>query len=395
MDVVSPDQVGLSSAQLSRLHACMQTWVDNGKLAGIQTLLLRHDQVCYFESHGWQNLARQQPLAADTVFRIYSMTKPIVSVAVMQLYEAGLLQLTDPVSRFLPGFADLQVYVDEHTRAALQRPVQIHDLLTHTAGLSYGFMDSHPVDALYRARNLNMRDVTNDEYLDILCDLPLASQPGSQWLYSVATDVLGILVAEITGQSLGEALTQMIFEPLSMPDTGFQVPSASLSRFATCYQMNEDGVLEANMEPGTDQFSQGTAFQSGGGGLVSTTADYLRFCRMLLLRGTLEGTRILGRKTVEFMTANHLPPALLSLDIGTNSYQGYGFGLGFRVLLEPPMLRSLSGQSEYGWAGAANTYFFIDPQEDMLGIFMSQLIPSGPHHAAEMFRTLAYAALQD
>ncbi len=395
MDVVSPDQVGLSSAQMSRLHACMQAYVDNGQLAGIQTLLLRHDQVCYFESHGWQNLAQEQALAADTIFRIYSMTKPIVSVAVMALHEAGLLQLDDPVSRFLPGFADVQVYVDTHARAELQRPVLVHDLLTHTAGLTYGFLDSHPVEALYGERNLDTRNLTNDEFLAVLCSLPLVSQPGSQWRYSVATDVLGILVAEIMGMSLGEALHQMIFAPLGMADTGFQVPPASLSRFATCYQINEDGVLEANMEPGTDQFSTGSPFQSGGGGLVGTTADYLRFCRMLLHKGTLEGTRILGRKTVEFMTENHLAPALLPIGIGGSGYQGYGFGLGFRVLLEPAMSRSLSGQGEYGWAGAANTYFFIDPREAMIGIFMSQLLPSGIHDAARVFRTLSYAALQD
>ena len=181
----------------------------------------------------------------------------------------------------------------------------------------------------------------------------------------------GVLVAEITGMSLGEALAQMIFEPLGMSDTGFQVPPASFSRFATCYRMNESGVLEANMEPGTDQFSQGTVFHSGGGGLVGTTADYLRFCRMLLNRGTLEGTRILGRKTVELMTQNHLPSSLLPYGIGGQDHPGYGFGLGFRVLLDASLARILAGQGEYGWAGAANTFFFIDPQEEMIGIFMS------------------------
>ncbi len=390
MDIVSPDQVGMSSAQLSRLHARMQAIVDEGRLAGIQTLLLRHGQVCYFESHGWQNQAQAQILAPDTIFRIYSMTKPIVSAAIMALCEAGRLQLHDPVSHFLPGFADLQVYVDEHTRVELERPILIHDLLTHTAGLSYGFMDEHPVDALYSEVG-NMHNLTNDEFIAALCRLPLVSQPGTTWRYSVATDVLGVLIATLTDLPLGEALTQLILGPLGMVDTGFQVPPASLSRLSTCYRMNEDSTLQAIMEPGTDSFSTGTTFLSGGGGLVSTTADYLRFCRMLLNQGTLEGTRILGRKTVELMRQNHLPSALVPLSADD---RGYGFGLGFRVLLNAPLSRRLVGQSEYGWAGAANTYFFIDPQEDMIGIFMSQLLPSGAHDAPRLFCAMSYAALQ-
>ncbi len=394
MQVVSPDQVGISSAQLSRIRQHMQRVVDEGHLAGIQTLLMRRDQVCHFESYGWQDREQAQALAADTIFRIYSMTKPIVSVAVMVLYEAGLLQLHDPVSKFLPGFADVQVYVDAHTRTALQRPILVHDLLTHTAGLTYDFLDSHPVDALYAEAASRFQDLTPEEFIARLCTLPLVFQPGTQWRYSVATDVLGVIVARIADMSLGEALSRMIFAPLDMTDTGFQVPASSWSRLATCYQHNAEGVLVPIMQPGTDEFSTGASFQSGGGGLVSTTADYLRFCRMLLHKGTLEGVRILGARTVDYMTANHLPPSLLPYGVQPNDLPGYGFGLGFGVLMDPPLSRQLAGKGEYGWAGAANTYFFIDPGEEMIGIFMSQLMPSGTNDSWKVFRTLAYSALQ-
>lgn len=394
MQLVPPEEVGVSSVQLARISQCMQDIVDQGQRAGIQILLSRLDEVCHFTSYGWQNREEGVAMDADTIFRIYSMTKPLVSVAIMILYEEGRLQLKDPVSLYLPAFADLQVYADEHTRQPLQRPILVHDLLTHTAGLSYGFLEDHPVDAMYKERGLPGYDLSDDEFIARLCQLPLASQPGTQWQYSVATDVLGVLVATVSGQSLGEFLAERIFQPLGMRDTTFQVPAEAQARLAVCYTHTEAGNLEPfpYLHPDHDPFIRDT-FQSGGGGLAGTTADYLQFCRMLLHKGTLDGTRILGRKTVEFMTANHLPTSLLSND---GAAAGYGFGLGFRMLMDPPATRSLIGKGEYGWAGAADTYFWIDPAEEMIGLFMSQYMKTGfSHDAALMFQSLAYTALQE
>ena len=383
--------------QLGRVRTHMQTYVDQGRLAGIQTLLSRRDTVCYFESQGWRNVENALPIQADTIFRIYSMTKPIVSVAAMILVEEGRLRLSDPVSEYLPPFARVQVYADERTRQPPRRPVLVHDLLTHTSGLSYGFLDSHPVDALYQQRGLPSNDHrSNDEFIESLCAIPLAFHPGAAWRYSVATDVLGVVIAAIAGSSLAAFLQARIFDPLGMVDTGFKVPASSQERLAACYENAETGTLALapHLMPDRDPFLRDT-FQSGGGGLASTCADYLQFCRLLLHKGTLEGERILGRKTVELMTMNHLPPSLLPFGIRPGDFDGYGFGLGFRVLMNPAAPKRLAGAGEYGWAGAADTYFWIDPAEELIGLFLAQLMPSGVHGAARSFQSLAYAALQD
>ncbi len=396
MQICSPVEVGVSTAQLNTLARRMQRFVDEGSISGCQVLLSRRDQVCHFSSHGWHNIETRQKIQEDTIFRIHSMTKPIVSVAVMMLYEEGLLQLQDPVSMYLPQFADVQVYVDEHTRQAPQRPVLIRDLLSHTAGLTYGFLNEHPVEQQYQELGLPNPEASNQEFIDALCSLPLLFHPGTAWKYSVAVDVLGVLVATIADTTLGAFLDERIFTPLGMEDTGFVVPEAKRDRLLTCYFQDDTGTLAPvpRLMAEQDPFIRDT-FESGGGGLSSTSADYLTFCRMLLHKGMLNGHRYLGRKTVEYMTTNHLDDSILPFTLGQANYEGYGFGLGFRVLLDPVPLMRLAGVGSYGWAGAADTYFWIDPVEELIGLYMGQHMPSGSHPGARTCQSLVYAALMD
>ena len=396
MHTCSPVEVGVSVSQLENISRRLQRFVDEGSISGCQVLISRRDQVCHFTSHGWHNIETEKKIQEDTIFRIYSMTKPIVSVAVMMLYEEGLLQIQDPVSLYLPQFADVQVYVDEHTVQDPQRPVLIRDLLSHTAGLTYGFMNEHPVEQKYQELGLPSYESSNQEFIDDLCTLPLLFHPGTDWKYSVAVDVLGVLVATIADTTLGEFLDERIFQPLGMKDTGFVVPASKRDRLLTCYFLDDRGTLAPapHLTAENDPFMRDT-FESGGGGLASTSADYLQFCRMLLHKGVLDGHRYLGRKTVEYMATNHLDDSILPFTLGQSNYAGYGFGLGFRVLLDPVPLMRLGGVGSYGWAGAADTYFWIDPVEELIGIYMGQHMPSGSHPGARTFQSLAYASLMD
>ncbi len=397
MQLCTPDQANVSEQQLSRLDASMQAVVDKGHLNGIQVLLARRDKPFHFASFGWQDKESDVAMADDTIFRIYSMTKPIVSVAAMMLFEEGRLQLADPVGEYLPGFHHLKVYIDENTNANLERPVLIRDLLTHTAGLTYGFDPEHPVDRRYADVQILDLQLSPDDFLARLCRFPLLFQPGTEWRYSVATDVLGMVVAAVRGQSLGEALNSMIFEPLGMKDTRFQVPEVDRHRLAVLYQANRHGRLEPlpKSNPEVEAVVIGVKRESGGGGLVGTTADYYRFAQMMLNKGTLDGVRLLGPRTVRYMTTNHLTKDMTEVfGDERNGYGAYGFGLGFRVMQNPGRHRYLTGLGEYGWAGAANTHFWIDPNADLIGIFMSQLMPSNLH-LAHMFQSQAYAALND
>lgn len=396
MQVCVPEEVGVSSAQLEVLARRMQQTVDEGVIGGCQVLLSRRDRVCHFSSHGWHDIAAGAPLRDDAVFRIYSMTKPIVSAAAMILFEEGRIRLQDPVRNYLPPIGDMRVYVDEDTTQEPQRPMLIRDLLTHTSGLTYGFFEEHPVDQIYKELGLPGTDRTDERFIEDLSQAPLAFHPGTAWQYSVSTDVLGLLVAEVSGMSLGEFLKRRIFEPLDMKDTGFVVPESERSRMPTCYTVAEDGALipAQHLLPHRDPFIRET-FESGGGGLAGTTADYLRFCRMLMHKGRLDGNRVLGRKTVEYMACNHLGEDLLPFRLGESNYAGYGFGLGFRVLMDPVPLMRLGGVGAFGWAGAADTYFWVDPGEELIGLYMGQHMPSGTHPGAHAFQTIAYAALID
>ena len=307
MQICLPPEVGVSTSQLENISQLMQGKVEGNSISGCQLLVSRRDQICLHVSRDWHNLETRKSLKDDTIFRIYSMTKPIVSVAVMMLCEEGLLQIQGPVSAFLPQFADLKVNVDENTLEAPRKPVLISDLLTHTTGLSKGSMDSHPVDERYQEIGVPSNASSNQKFIDDLCSLPLLFHPGTDWRYSVAVDVLGVLAAEVAGSTLGEFLNERIFQPLGMKDTGFVVPITKRDRLLTCHFQDDSGTLvpAPHLTKENDPYIRKT-FESGRRGLSSTSVDYLQFCRLLLHKGELDGQRYLGRKTVEYMATNHL-----------------------------------------------------------------------------------------
>jgi CubicO group peptidase (beta-lactamase class C family) len=407
-EVINPAAVGLSAERLARIRPVMQRYVDEQKFAGIVTLIARRGQVAHFDAVGHADLSTARPMALDTIFRIYSMTKAITSVAIMMLYERGELLLTDPVATFIPAFGQAQVLKRqgpvELELAPLQRPITIRDLLTHTAGLSYGFFVDSPVELMYQGiHNVNdfwgqptlyPTDRSLAEMVEAWARLPLIHQPGTAWRYSVATDVLGRVVEVISGRSLGQFFQEEIFQPLGMVDTGFIVPPAKVGRFAAMYTPAEGGGLTPIDHADNSPYLQPRKLESGGGGLVSTATDYWRFCQAMLNGGVLDGVRLLGRKTVALMTMNHIPLDQLPLRHGDEIFAGEGFGLGFGVIVDPAASQLPWSAGTYYWGGAANTTFWIDPQEDLIGILMTQFMPSSTYPVNEHFRVLAYQALE-
>ena len=405
--IVKPEEVGLSSTRLDRIRGHFQRYIDDGKLAGTLTLVARHGQVAFFEPQGHLELEGRRPMHQDAVFRIYSMSKPITTVALMMLLEKGLCQLDDPVHRFIPSWEKLGVFVGgsypAFLRAPALRPMTIRDLLSHTSGLTYGFMERTNVDAAYRALRIADRskpDYTLQDMVDTLAELPLEFSPGTRWNYSVATDVTGYLVEVISGQRFDAYLLEHIFQPLGMTDTAFTVADAQLERFACNYERLRDGRLRLADNPDSSEF-RGGSFFSGGGGLISTAPDYLRFTLMLRNRGELDGVRLLSRRTVDLMTVNHLPggqdlTALAQAGMFTETaYAGVGFGLGFSVMLDTARAQVLGSPGEFAWGGAASTAFWVDPVEDLIVIFMTQLMPSSSYPLRRELRNLTYAALAD
>ena len=398
MKTVRPEQVGCSSARLDRIDRVMQRYVDENKIAGILATMARRGQVVYSRCFGLMDIEAGKPMQFDTLFRIYSMTKPITSVAVMMLYEEGHFQLTDPISRFIPGFEDVQVLINATESgielANLEREITIRHLLTHTSGLSYGFEENDPIDKMIQKRIWGMLerepDTTLEQMIRELARLPLAYQPGSAWLYSLATDVLGYLVQVVSGMPFDEFLKQRIFEPLGIVDTDFYVPQDKIARFAANYGPGENGGLQVIDAPATSRYAKPTAHPSGGGGLVSTASDYLRFAHMLLNKGELDGVRLLGRKTIELMTMNHLPDGLHPFEEPFR-----GFGLGVSVLTDVAESQILGSVGTYGWGGAANTTFWVDPKEELIGLLMLQFMPSGTYPVIPDFRVLVYQSLVD
>jgi CubicO group peptidase (beta-lactamase class C family) len=357
---------------------------------------------------------RRKPMQPDTIFRIYSMTKPITCVALMTLYERGCFQLFDPVLKFIPAFTDLKVYVGgsgkEVELVPLRRPVTIHDLLTHTSGLTYHFLEYGGVEEMYREARVSSR-TRLAEHVSALLKLPLAYQPGTAWRYSVSHDVVAYLVEILAGKPFDLYVRESILAPLGMADTGFQVPAEKLGRFAAMYGSGDlldhdmtatkwygramEGINKLLADPAESLESAPHDVLRGGVGLVSTAADYLRFCQMLLNGGHLDGKRILGRKTVELMTSNHLAPELLPYELGGIYSPGFGYGLGFEVLMDVGQAETLGSVGAYGWGGAAATSFWIDPREELIGILMAQFQPSGYHLIAPDFRVAAYQAIVD
>ena len=399
-----PQEAGIDPGRLERIDAWMRDLVAQGKLAGLSVSVARRGRTVFRSAHGLADLARKTPFTTDTVTRIYSMTKPLTSVAVMQLYEEGRFQLDDPVSRFLPEFSEMRVATGGN-RAKLEteparRPITIRDLLTHTGGLTYGFMESTLVDALYRQQGADFLrpDASLAEVVAIVAKLPLLSQPGEAWNYSVSTDVLGHLVAVVSGREFADYLREAVIAPLGMVDTDFFVRPANLGRFAANYVYDRSRTLTLYDDAVETTFAKPPAIAGGGGGLVSTASDYMRFCRFILNKGELEGVRLLGRKTVELMTMNHLPGDLAA--IGTprfaeSSYHGIGFGLGFSVMLDPAKAQIVGTPGEVAWGGMASTAFWIDPAEDLAVVLLTQLVPSSALPIRKELRVLTYAALID
>jgi len=396
MNVITPEELGFSSQRLARINTKMQRYVDENKLAGITTLIARRGKVVHFEKFGMADIEVGLPMADNTIFRIYSMTKPITSVAVLMLFEEGCFRLNDPVVNYLPEFKEGKVLDNGGNLVKSVRPMTIRDLLTHTAGLSYGFDKNFVLDQLYQqyvwgAIEANPT-LTLSEWIGAIAGLPLAYQPGTRYLYGVATDVLGYLVQVVSGMPFADFLQERIFAPLGMVDTFFTVPPEKVARFAANYGPQEGGGLSVIDAPHNSRYIRPTQRPSGGGGLLSTTGDYLRFAQLLLNQGELDGVRLLGRKTVELMTTNHLPDGIY---VDNDPTTGLGFGLGVSVLMDLGKGQTLGSVGNYGWGGAANTNFWIDPKEELIGILMLQFMPSGTYPVTPDFRILTYQALMD
>ena len=393
IEEASPETVGLSSERLERIAPAMQSYIDSGKLAGMSTLIARNGRIAHFEVQGQRNLEQQLPMEKDTIFRIYSMTKPITAVAALTLWEQGKFHMADPIAWYLPELASLKVYVSGSGENMLledtEQPIRIIDLFLHTAGFSYGFTGSE-VDKLYRENVPLMGSMTSDDVLKRLATLPLSHQPGTAWQYGVNIDVLGFLVERLSGKKLGEYMQEVIFEPLEMHDTAFYVPADKMDRFAEVYTPDQTGkTVWMENEPLGD-YSVDPVSQNGGGGLVSTMSDYLRFAQMLLNGGELEGNRILGPKTVEYMRTNHLPKALIPYE---SAAPGQGYGLGVSVTVDTEQTPFLASEGNYGWGGMASTYMRIDPVENLIILGMAQFVPIGFHRYHDDLRNLTYQAV--
>ena len=404
LPLVSPDQVGLSAARLARISSWMRGWVDSGKLPGMTVCVMRRGELAYAETYGKADVERNKPMRPDTIVRIYSMTKPLTSTAIMMLYEEGRFQLDDPISKFIPAFKNPRVYAGgsrgKIDSVPAEREITFRDLLTHTSGLTYGFMESTPVDAVYRDQKIDFGTATASlaDVVERLAAVPLIAQPGKAWNYSVATDVLGYLVQVISGQPFDVFLREKVLKPLRMLDTDFIVAKDKQERFATCYMPGKDGKLAVMDDPTKSTYLAPRNGYSGGGGLAGTAGDYLRFCKFMLNKGELDGVRLLGRKTVELMTSNHLPGDMADMGMprfSESPYYGIGFGLGFSVMINPAKAQILGTAGEYAWGGAASTAFWCDPAEDMAVVLLTQLYPSSTYPIRRDLRVLTYQAIVD
>ena len=404
LPLVSPEQVGLSAARLARISGWMRGWVDSGKLPGMTVCVMRRGQLAFAETHGKADVERNKPMRPDTIVRIYSMTKPLTSTAIMMLYEEGRFQLDDPISKFIPAFKNPRVYAGgsrgKIDSVPAEREITFRDLLTHTSGLTYGFMESTPVDAVYRDQKIDFGTATASlaDVVERLAAVPLIAQPGKAWNYSVATDVLGYLVQVISGQPFDVFLREKVLKPLGMLDTDFIVAKDKQERFATCYMPGKDGKLAVMDDPTKSTYLAPRKGYSGGGGLAGTAGDYLRFCKFMLNKGELDGVRLLGRKTVELMTSNHLPGDMADMGMprfSESPYYGIGFGLGFSVMINPAKAQILGTAGEYAWGGAASTAFWCDPAEDMAVVLLTQLYPSSTYPIRRDLRVLTYQAIVD
>jgi CubicO group peptidase (beta-lactamase class C family) len=414
----SPESAGMSTAALARVEQHLKSrYIDAGRFPGTQLMVYRRGKIVHCSSLGHADLERKVPVKDDTIFRIYSMTKPITSVAFMMLVEEGRVAIDEPVHKYIPEWKNLGVFVAGTYPAYLTRPparpMQIVDLLRHTSGLTYAFQQRSNVDAGYRERKIGQVELsgTLDSMIAELAKMALEFSPGEAWNYSLSTDVIGYLIGKISGIPFEEFLKERIFGPLGMNDTDFYVPADKAHRLAACYSADPPGqttfnaaerkaMLTLQDDPAKSSYLAPPTFYSGGGGLCSTAPDYLTFCRALLNRGELGGVRLLGPKTLALMTTNHLPggrdlPAMSRSMFSEATYNGMGFGLGVAVSMDPAQMMIAGSPGEYSWGGTAGTAFWIDPAEELITIFMTQVMPSTAFPIRRELRTMIYAAITD
>jgi CubicO group peptidase (beta-lactamase class C family) len=408
---VEPSEApGMSARRLERIGPAMQAYVDRGVYAGINTLVARRGKVVHAGEFGWRDKEAGSPMSADTIVRLYSMTKPIICTALMTLLEEGRFRLVDPLARYIPAFGAVKVMEADGGLVNPARPIMVRDVMTHTSGLTYRFVDDSPVGKMYGGAKLLDAQVPLEAAIEDLARLPLAFQPGSRWRYSVGIDVAARLIEVISGRPLRAFLRERLFEPLGMIDTDFGVPPEKRTRLAAMYgrpdligaEVTVSSELEAWAKGVNDRLDVSKSypvdapdvFVRGGHGLFSTVGDYFRFAQMLANGGELDGERIIGRKTLELMHSNHMPAGLLPLEIGGLPLPGYGFGLGSRVLLDVAQSGAPGSAGEFGWSGAAKTYFWVDPKEQLVGLFMTQSMMSFDLPELDL-RALAYQAIED
>ncbi|MEM5517327.1 serine hydrolase domain-containing protein [Henriciella sp. AS95] len=405
-DEIGPSDVGLNEERLDAIpHFFASAYLDTGKLPCVATMVSRNGQIVHEAYRGRTHIDGGDPINSDTIFRIYSMTKPITSVAAMMLFEEGKIRLDHPVSKYIPEFADTEVWVkgtlDDYETRKPMRPMEVRDLFTHTSGLTYGFLLQHEVDALYRQEKIARPDETLEEMCARLAKLPLLFSPGTRWNYGHSTDVLGRVVEVASGEALDTFFQERIFDPLGMVDTGFYVPEDKLKRLMACYNKHpETGAISLSDGAGAESklYRAKPPLLNAGGGLVSTLRDYHRFCQMLLHGGTLEGARLLSPKTVEFMRMNHLPEGKTIKQMGDKTFsearmEGNGFGLGGSTIVNVAETMQPGSLGTFSWGGLANTFFWIDFEEELIALQATQMIPSGCYPIRPQFQQLVYAAI--
>ena len=406
MNKTSPADLALSATRLARIPEFFRPYIEAGKLPNMATLLSRGGEVAHLALQGGMEMGGAASITEDTIYRIYSMTKPITAVAAMMMFEEGKLRLEHPVSRYLPEYADVKVWdggtADAPKLKDPERPMTVLDLFTHTSGITYGFLMQHEVDAIYRKELQGAEKGTLRDMARRIAGLPLVFSPGERFNYGHSIDVLGAIVEEVSGQTLDVFFQERIFGPLGMVDTGFFVPEDKLARFPACYAKDAktgDTVLYDGAGAASKMYTRQPSLLNAGGGLVSTLHDYHRFCLMLLGGGELDGARILSPKTIEFMTANHLPGGKTILDMGDKTFaegrmHGNGFCLLGSVLQDLPAFGQPGAEGTFAWGGLASTYFWIDPVEQIIAIQMTQLVPSSTYPSRTQFQQLAYAAIE-
>jgi CubicO group peptidase (beta-lactamase class C family) len=404
------ERTGMSAERLARIDPAMQAYIDRGVYAGISTIVARRGEIAHQGRYGLRDIEAGLPMTEDTIFRLYSMTKPIVCTALMTLFEEGKFHLSDPIAKYLPAFARVKVREPDGSLSEPKRPMTVRDAMSHTSGLAYNFVDNSPVCREYAKARIWDPKVSLADAIEDLAQFPLICHPGSRWFYSVGIDVAARLIEVISKRELRDFLNERIFEPLAMTDTAFEAPQAKRNRLAAIYGRPDllvtsdavvsghrqwlEGVNERRDVSATYPVDMPATFQRGGHGLFSTAGDYFRFAQMLANGGELDGVRVLGRKTLEFMHTNVIAPELLPLETGGMPIPGYGYGLGSRVALDVAQTGAPTSVGEFGWSGAAKTYYWVDPTEQIVGLFMTQSMLSFDAPDLEL-RALAYQAIVD